>query len=481
MAVRRLSLVLCLGVVFLCLASVIRGNQIESSRRYGETRENRNPYIYKRDEHQRRLATQRGEIRAVPIFRESSSLVEDLKNFELNCICIRPNSFMLPHYSSARRLLFVEQGKAKVGWVQGGKLREVQLERGSVHFIPLGSIFYAINNDQSQTLVIVNLLHNPNPLTRRHHESFYLGGGRNPPSILSAFRRETLEAAFNTEGQQIQRLLSKQNEGVFASLEQGKRSIVSGDHINIPFWKRKSKSEEEEYKPFNLLKKSPRFSNDNGQFISADDEDLVKGPLDREDIGIAYTRIEPQAMTVPHWETHSTRIAVVVKGSGRVEIASPEGVQQQRKREEGGGESESEEEQEREREREREREMERGHRSEREEREEGEGEFRVSYKRVEENLKEGDVFVIPAGHPSSQIASSNQRLEILTFHINNDDRNEINFLAGKNSMVSELRNDILAASFNEKEEVVRKVFESQKEEMFVKGPSAQRERERDEE
>ncbi|KAH9309609.1 hypothetical protein KI387_037520, partial [Taxus chinensis] len=308
--------------------------------------------------------------------------------------------------------------KAKVGWVHAGKLREVEMERGSVHFIPLGSIFYAINNDQSQTLVIVNLLHNPNPLTRRHHESFYVVGGRNPPSILSAFRRETLEAALNTDGQQIERLLSKQNEGVFASLEQGKRSIVSGDH-NIPLWKRKSKSEEEEYKPFNLLKKSPMFSNDNGQFISADNEDLVKGPLDREDIGIAYTRIEPEAMTVPHWETHSTRIAVVVKGSGRVEIASPEGVQQQRRREEGG-ESESEQE----------REMERGQGETREEREEEEGgEFRVSYKRVEENLKEGDVFVIPAGHPSSQIASSNERLEILTFHINNDDRNEINFLA----------------------------------------------------
>ncbi|KAH9325427.1 hypothetical protein KI387_005605 [Taxus chinensis] len=97
-----------------------------------------------------------------------------------------------------------------------------------------------------------------------------------------------------TDGHQIQILLSKQNEGIFASLEHEKRSIFSGDHINIPFWKYKPRSGEEEYKPFNLLKKSPRFSNDNGQFISTNDEDLLKGlDLDREDIGIAYTRIEP--------------------------------------------------------------------------------------------------------------------------------------------------------------------------------------------
>ncbi|XP_059077032.1 vicilin Pin k 2.0101 isoform X1 [Cryptomeria japonica] len=476
MAFGKLSLV-CLVLVFLCFQSLIRCSEIENGGR-GEGR--RNPYIYKREEHERRLGTDRGEVRAVPIFRESRILANDLRHYEVNCFHIEPNSFMLPHASSADHLMFIKQGKATVGWVNGGDSREVHggksreenLEKGSVFFIPAGAIFYVINTEQSQGLVAINLLYNKNPYPERHHESFYIGGGRNPPSALSAFRTETLEAAFNTERGHIQTLLSKQDEGVFTrfSQEHGRKliSLMKEEHgSQFPFWKRKSQGEEEDYKPFNLEKKKPRFSNENGQLIFGDDEDLVKGPLQRLDIGISLTRIQPNAMSAPYSQSQATEIGCVVRGQGRIEIISPEGAQQQRRREGEGGEGG---------ERERGREEEEGGSSRG--REEGGSrrggeQFRLSYHREEAELQRGDCFVNPAGHMAVQIASPNSKepFELIIFTINDNERNRIIFYAGKNSELREMRDEVLAASFKGKEDEVKSVFESQNDQIFLKGPS----------
>ncbi|MDK2412718.1 cupin domain-containing protein, partial [Aphanizomenon sp. 202] len=486
MAFGKLSLE-CLVLVFLCFQSVIRCNEIENRGR-GEGREN--PYIYKKEEHERRLGTDRGEVRAVPIFRQSQLLARDLRHYEVNCFHIEPNSFMLPHASSADHLMFIKQGKATVGWVYGEKSREEKLEKGSVCFIPAGAIFYVINTEQSQGLVALNLLYNKNPYPERHHESFYIGGGRNPPSALSAFRTETLEAAFNTERGRVERLLSKQDEGAFArfSQERGRKliSLMKENHGNqFVFWKSKSQGEEEDYKPFNLEKKKPRFRNDNGQLIFGDDEDLVKGPLQRLDIGISLTRIQPNAMSAPYSQSQATEIGCVLRGQGRVEIISPEGAQQQRRREGGGGEREWE----------RGREEEEGGSSRGREEEEGgssrgreEGgsprgrgrggggggeQFRLSYHREESELQSGDCFVNPAGHMAVQIASpqSQEPFELVFFTINDNKRNRIIFYAGKNSELREMRNDVLAASFKEREDEVKKVFESQNDQIFLNGPS----------
>ena len=52
-----------------------------------------------------------------------------------------------------------------------------------------------------------------------------------------------------------------------------------------------------------------------------------------------------------------------------------------------------------------------------------------SYRRVEDELNVGDVFLVPAGYPFVQIANSEEQFEILTFLIN-DEHNDINFLTG---------------------------------------------------
>lgn len=83
-----------------------------------------------------------------------------------------------------------------------------------------------------------------------------------------------------------------------------------------------------------------------------------------------------------------------------------------------------------------------------------------SYRRVEDELNVGDVFLVPAGYPSVQIANSEEQFEILTFLIN-DEHNDINFLTGKNSATREIKDEVLAISISmdQKEQEVKKVYE----------------------
>uniref|UniRef100_A0A0D6R9R4 Cupin type-1 domain-containing protein n=1 Tax=Araucaria cunninghamii TaxID=56994 RepID=A0A0D6R9R4_ARACU len=302
---------------------------------------------------------------------------------------------------------------------------------------------------------MINMVYNPNPYKQRQHEIFYVGGGRNPPTMLSAFSGETLEAAFKVRREDIEKVFRRQDNGTFQFLsEQERRKIMDGDDIQRPSFtplrSRRAESEEEYSKPFNMKKKEAKYSNENGWHIEAGCDDFR--PLgrqeDRNSMGISYTIIKPGKMTVPYWNTHSTKISVVLRGRGRIEIASPEGVTEQW-RGDRSGESESE----------------------REKQKEGE-EFRVSYRRVEDNLKVGDVFVIPAGYPSVQIANSNEGFEFMSFHTNFD-RNDDYFVAGKNSLLNELQAELLAKDFDvEKKEELKKLIGSQEKEVFVDGPKA---------
>lgn len=101
---------------------------------------------------------------------------------------------------------------------------------------------------------------------------------------------------------------------------------------------------------------------------------------------------------VPHHNSRATIVAMVLEGSGHYEMACP-------------------------------------HLPSREEEEQMEDDRPSSsgtqFQKVSTNLSPGDVFVIPAGHPISIVASQNQNLRMLGFGINGRN-NHRNFLAGNN-------------------------------------------------
>lgn len=91
---------------------------------------------------------------------------------------------------------------------------------------------------------------------------------------------------------------------------------------------------------------------------------------------------------------------MVVEGEGRMEMACPHLARQ--KRQQWGREEE-----------EKERQTSTG-----------------QYQKVTSHLSAGDVFIIPAGHPISVVASSNQNLRMVGFGVNARN-NERTFIAGK--------------------------------------------------
>jgi len=457
-------------VVVLCLMSVIKSNGIRQERSYSEEEEEdeNDPFIFKKERGWKRVDAEAGHIRVIPFFRERSSrTASPLHNYELNSIEMDPNSLLIPHYITADLYMYAYEGKGTIGWVHNQKLIEQDLEAGQIYHVPKGSLLYLINRDKNQRLHMYTLLLNENQLIHLHrqHEAFFVAGGQNPETLFSGFSRETLAAAFGTENEELEKVLRKQDRGAIVSMgkEQGKEQKT--DDLLVWPWSSSKKHEgAAEKKPFDLQKKKPDFSNDNGQYMKADGKSF--SPLKRQDIAITLTKIQQGKMTAPHWHDHAHAISMVLRGRGRVEIVRPESADsRQRGREserEREREREREEEQGREREREEEKEMERerGHESER---------GRESYRRVEAELNEGDGFLVPAGYPSVQISNSEESFEILTFLINNE-HNDINFLTGKNSAMREIKDEVLAVSMDEKEQEVKKVMEAQKDERFLRGP-----------
>lgn len=108
-------------------------------------------------------------------------------------------------------------------------------------------------------------------------------------------------------------------------------------------------------------------------------------------------------MLLPHYNSKAIFVVLVIEGSGRIEMACPHLASQSQMGEE---------------------EQEQG---------EQEGELSGRSMKVTADISEGDVFIIPAGHPIA-IVAQNQPLKMLGFGINAQN-NKRNFIAGKTIML----------------------------------------------
>lgn len=107
---------------------------------------------------------------------------------------------------------------------------------------------------------------------------------------------------------------------------------------------------------------------------------------------------------LPHFNSKAIVVIVVAEGEGKIELV---GLRKQEKEEQ---EEEEEEEE-----------------AEEEQEQEQEGR-KIKIKRITAKLSQGDVFVVPAGHPVAISASSD--LHLLGFNLNYEN-NQRNFLGGR--------------------------------------------------
>ncbi|XP_045802941.1 vicilin-like seed storage protein At2g28490 [Trifolium pratense] len=379
------------------------------------------------------------------------------RRLHIGFIDMEPNSLFVPQYLDSTLILFVLSGEAKVGFSYENKLAERKLKKGDVYQIPAGSAFYLSNTKDSKKLHIICSIDPSESLGLGIFQSFYIGGGSNPVSVLSGFQPEVLESAFNVSESELKKLFTQQHEGpiVHVGHSHSKASSLwtkflqlkedeklhhmkkmmqdQEDEVDIEevekkaswSWRKLLESvfgDEIENKKrdnvahklphsCNLYDRKPDFKNSYGWSVALDGSEY--SPLKSSGIGIYHVNLKPGSMMTPHVNPRATEYGIVVKGSGRIQIIFPNGTNA-----------------------------------------------------MDTSIKEGDVFFVPRYFAFSQIASSSEQLDFFGFTTSSK-KNKPQFLVGSTSLMKTLMGPELAAAFGVSEDTIKNILNAQHEGVII--------------
>ncbi|XP_030493178.2 vicilin Cor a 11.0101-like [Cannabis sativa] len=406
-----------------------RERERDYERRSEETTERRSsPYVFEDEHFETSVKTEEGRVHILRKFTEKSKLLKGIENYRIGFLEANPNAFIAPVHLDADCVFFVSTGKPTVTLLREEKRETFNLVEGDILNIPAGTPVYIVNRDEQEKLFIVKLI-NPVSLPGRF-EPFYGAGGENPESFYKAFSWEVLSAAFKRERDELERLFRQQKRGsiVKASRQQvqelSRHAQGSGGTI-WPFGPETRSSG-----PFNLFRDHTAQSNRYGRLYEANPSDHKS--LQDLNLMISFANITKGAMSAPFYNSRATKIAFVVKGEGSLEMACPHIKSDQGRAGQRQGDKQD-------------------------------------IERVTGQLRRGVVFVVPAGHPVTTIASGNSNLQIVCFEVNAE--GNVRYpLAGKRNIVTEMENVAKELAFSVPAREVDRVFKSQNEEYFFPGP-----------
>ncbi|XP_050370459.1 vicilin-like seed storage protein At2g28490 [Argentina anserina] len=405
------------------------------------------------------VKTKAGEMRVVKSVR--GRIVD--KPMHIGFITMEPKSLFVPQYMDSSLILFVQSGEAKVGLIYKDQLGERRLRPGDVYRIPAGSPFYLVNTAEGQRLHIICSVDTSESLGMGTLQSFYIGGGYNPASVLAGFDQEILESAFNVTSSELSDFLSRQQDGPIVYLTDSphppslwSRFLELKEQDRLQKMKRmmgntkEPEHDEEEqtlawswrkllnsmfgsngkrrdddtdaYKgkgkspdAYNLFKRSADFRNDYGWSKALDESDY--SPLKDSGIGVFLVNLSAGSMMAPHVNPIATEYGVVLKGSGTIQIVFPNGTSA-----------------------------------------------------MNTKVQQGDVFWVPRYFPFCQIASRVGPFEFFGF-TTSARKNRPQFLVGASSVLRELRGPELAAAFGVNEDRLSRIVHAQRESVIL--PSVQ--------
>ncbi|CAL5192759.1 unnamed protein product [Lathyrus oleraceus] len=409
-----------------------------------------NPFIFKSNRFQTLYENENGHIRLLQKFDKRSKIYENLQNYRLLEYKSKPHTLFLPQYTDADFILVVLSGKATLTVLKSNDRNSFNLERGDTIKLPAGTIAYLANRDDNEDLRVLDLaipVNKPGQL-----QSFLLSGTQNQPSLLSGFSKNILEVAFNTNYEEIEKVLLEQQEQEpqhRRSLKDRRQEIneenvivkVSREQIEELSKNAKSsskKSVSSESGPFNLRSRNPIYSNKFGKFFEITPEKNQQ--LQDLDIFVNSVDIKEGSLLLPNYNSRAIVIVTVTEGKGDFELVG-------QRNEKQGKENDEEEEQ------------------------EEETSKQVQLYRAK--LSPGDVFVIPAGHPVAINASSN--LNLIGFGINAEN-NQRNFLAGEeDNVISQVERPVKELAFPGSSHEVDRLLKNQKQSYFANAQPLQRE------
>ncbi|KAK7402142.1 hypothetical protein VNO78_14172 [Psophocarpus tetragonolobus] len=390
--------------------------------------------------------TDAGEMRVLESYGGGNSD----RRLNIGFITMEPRSLFIPQYLDSTLIIFVRSGEAKVGFVYKDKLAKRHLKMGDVYQIPAGSTFYLVNIEESQKLHIICSIDPSESLGIDVFQSFYIGGGAHPASVLSGFEPEILENAFNESGEELQKLFTRQREGPIVHVGDSHATSIWNNFLQLKeedklehiveeeigdeeeqqrnwSWRKllesvfgdeiKDTKEKRTKKPphsCNLYDRKPDFENNYGWSVAVDGSDY--SPLKSSGVGIYHVNLSAGSMMAPHVNPRATEYGIVLKGTGRIQIVFPNGSNA-----------------------------------------------------MDTHIKEGDVFFIPRYFAFCQIASRSEPLEFFGF-TTSAQRNKPQFLAGATSLMRTMMGPELAAAFGVSEETMRRVVKAQHEAVILPTP-----------
>ncbi|KAL0284605.1 UNVERIFIED_CONTAM: Vicilin Car i [Sesamum calycinum] len=364
-----------------------------------------NPYFFESQRFDSKYRTEEGNVKVLERFSKKSELLQGVDNYRLAVLEANPNTFVLPHHCDAESVLVVAGGKGTISYVWQNQRKSYNVKHGD-----------------------------PVNTPGRFKEYFGLGG-ENPESFYRSFSNEILEAAFNVPSDKLKRLFGQQKKGVIirASKEQIRALSQESEESSRG-------GREESWGPFNLLDKRPLFSNRYGQYFEASPNDYQQ--LKDLDVSVGFMNINKGGMIAPYYNSRSTKLVLVVGGSGRFEMACPHlSARSKQGRKERQGETTTD----------------------------------VRYQKVSARLSIGDAFIVPAGHPITMIASQDSNLQIVSFGIKGS-YNQKYFLAGQDNIWNQVESEAKELSFKMPAREVEEILRRQEQSYFLPGPGQREER-----
>ncbi|WCJ41071.1 RmlC-like cupins superfamily protein [Euphorbia peplus] len=400
------------------------------------------------------VKTDAGEVRVVKGY--GGKLID--RPMHIGFITMEPKSLFIPQYLDSSLIIFIRRGEARIGLIYKDELAERRLKIGDVYRIPAGSAFYLINVGEGQRLHVVCSIDPSESLGLGAFQSFFVGGGTYPTSVLAGFEPETLSTAFNVTIDELRDVMTSQKQGPIIYLDDSRapriwKSFIKmeeqeklnhlkkmmstfqdeEDEENIATWSwrkllqtvigrgekrgdqkrgRKGKSPDS----YNLYKRSPDFKNNYGTSVALDESSY--DPLKHSGIGVYLVNLTGGSMMAPHVNPTATEYGIVLRGTGMIQIVYPNGTQA-----------------------------------------------------INAKVREGDVFMVPRYFPFCQIASRTGPFEFFGF-TTSARKNRPQFLAGSNSLLTTLGGPELAAAFGTTEGRLRGFVDAQREAVILPSASA---------
>ncbi|KAF8397644.1 hypothetical protein HHK36_016564 [Tetracentron sinense] len=345
------------------------------------------------------------------------------------------------------------RGEAKIGWIYKEDMVEKQLKMGDVYRIPAGSAFYMVNTGEGQRLQIICSITTSESLGMGQgpFQSFFVGGGKYPKSVLAGFEPRTLTSAFNVSVSELNEIMTRQQSGpiVFVTgadqpsrwekfmqlklrerlgelknmeeedeAEEEEQSTWTWRKLLNSMFKEEENGKKKTVKQpdsYNVYDRKPDFKNNYGWSIALDESDYT--PLSHSGIGVFLVNLTAGSMMAPHVNPTATEYGIVLRGSGSIQVVFPNGTSA-----------------------------------------------------MNAEVEEGDVFWVPRYFPFCQIASRKGPMEFFGF-TTSARKNRPQFLVGASSVLQSMRGPELATAFGASEEMFGHFIDAQRESIIL--PSAE--------